>query len=581
MIKARHFTASLAGLTALLSACTMMPQADSALAGEAAFAEADGAFHSQAGDMGDFLIARYASLTNDPEAAAENYARIARIHPGDRSITERAVFSALLANDFPLALSISSQAGKSVLDETSLLRLTLAADAIASENFLAVSDLTARSQSGPFHTMVLGSLEAWAEFGLGNLAQAELKLMDAAGEDAYLRGIMLNSLALMEVAGGQDEEAIETLEVLSANGTLIASTADTYARLLAERGKRDAARDVLQTYLEQTGHNPRITDVLERLEAGEELGMKRLTAREGAALAIYVPAAALAAQSADDLPGVYYSIALHLDPDLQAARALFADALDRSGRSEEAIAMLEAIPASSPYHVSATGQLAWALYRAGRKDEALDLARRTLEGEPQRDLKIQMADLLSSLNQDEESLVVFDEIIRSDEASGIDDWRLYYARGTLHEALGRWPQAEEDLLKAKTLNPDSPEVLNHLGYSWVDRGLHLERGMDLIRQALSLRPNSGAITDSLGWGYYKLGDFERAVHYLELAAEIQPDLAEIIDHLGDAYWMTGRRLEARFQWERAITLLEDEQDIHRIERKMLTGPETQAASRTP
>ena len=73
MIKARHFTASLAGLTALLSACTMMPQADSALAGEAAFAEADGAFHSQAGDMGDFLIARYASLTNDPEAAADRY----------------------------------------------------------------------------------------------------------------------------------------------------------------------------------------------------------------------------------------------------------------------------------------------------------------------------------------------------------------------------------------------------------------------------------------------------------------------------------------------------------------------------
>ena len=123
-------------------------------------------------------------------------------------------------------------------------------------------------------------------------------------------------------------------------------------------------------------------------------------------------------------------------------------------------------------------------------------------------------------------------------------------------------------------------MLNHLGYSWVDRGLHLERGMDLIRQALSLRPNSGAITDSLGWGYYKLGDFDQAVYYLELAAEIEPDLAEIIDHLGDAYWMTGRRTEARFQWEKALTLLnDDEQEIRTIERKMLTGPETQAASR--
>lgn len=586
MIKARHLTATLAAMAAFLSGCTSLPDYGFSFSGsdrtadEISMDEAEAEATAQSSDFSDFLIARFASLTNDPEEAAEKYAEVARARPGDASITERAVFSALLANNFPLALRVSESAGETVLEQSSLPRLALAAEAISSKDYEDVARLTERDKSGPFYALVLGSLEAWSLFGQGELATAELTLMDAAGEDPYLRDIMLNSLALMEVAAAQDDEALETLGVLEDNGTLTAAAAESYARLLVSQGETAHALSVLSVYLEETGHNPLISDALERLTAGEQLPVVRLSASEGAALSIYVPAAALAAQSADDLPGVYYSIALRLDPQLQAARALFADALDRSGRSEDAITMLRAIPESSPYHVTAIGQLAWALHRTGRDEEALDIARQTLTEGPQRDLKIQIADLLRSLEADEDALATFNEIIAADEAEGLGDWRLYYARGALRERLGHWPEAEEDLLQAKTLNPSSPEVLNHLGYSWVDRGLHLERGMDLIRQALSLRPNSGAITDSLGWGYYKLGDFDQAVYYLELAAEIDPDLAEIVDHLGDAYWMTGRRTEARFQWERAITLLQDdEQQIRKLRRKMVTGPETQAASR--
>ena len=34
---------------------------------------------------------------------------------------------------------------------------------------------------------------------------------------------------------------------------------------------------------------------------------------------------------------------------------------------------------------------------------------------------------------------------------------------------------------------------------------------------------------------------------------LEPADPTINAHLGDAYWMTGRRLEARFQWERALS----------------------------
>lgn len=577
MTSVRQLGILLIASTALASCVSA--EREGALAERVAYAKAEAATRANAEDFSQFLIARYASLTNDPDAAAEQYALVAKARPDDATIAERAVFSALLANQFPLALSISESLDQDTVDQSTLPRLSLAAEAMADGRYDEVQTLASGADAGLFNALMLHSLDAWATFAKGDPATAELMLLEAASGDRYLMEIVLNLLGLMEVASGQDDEAMTTFGTLAERGTIIAAGAASYAQLLANRGETEEALLMLDRYSAEAGPNPVVSDLAARLRAGETPDIKRPSVREGAALSIYVPAAALASQSGNDLPGVYYSMALRLDPKLHAASSLFADALDRAGRSGEAIAMLEAIPDSSPYHVSATGQLAWALHRAGDNDAARALISETLADGPDRDLKIQMADLLRSLEQDEASLAVFNEIIAADEARGDKDWRLYLARGTVHERLGEWPKAEQDLLLARTLNPTSPQVLNHLGYSWVDRGIHLEQGIDMIRRALSLMPGSGAITDSLGWAHYKLGEYDEAIAYLERAAELEPGLAEISDHLGDAYWMTGRRTEARFQWERAISLSEDETEIEDIRRKIMTGPEAQAASR--
>ena len=122
-----------------------------------------------------------------------------------------------------------------------------------------------------------------------------------------------------------------------------------------------------------------------------------------------------------------------------------------------------------------------------------------------------------------------------------------------------------------TLNPDNPTIMNYLGYSWIDRGINLNDGLDLIEQALRLSPNNGAITDSLGWAHYKMGNYERAIFYLERAAALEPDLAEILDHLGDAYWQVGRFKEAGFQWERALKYSTDDAEISLLRKKLNGG----------
>ena len=122
-------------------------------------------------------------------------------------------------------------------------------------------------------------------------------------------------------------------------------------------------------------------------------------------------------------------------------------------------------------------------------------------------------------------------------------------------------------------------MLNYLGYSWVDQGVNLDEGMRMIRRAVEQRPDDGYIVDSLGWAYYRLGNFEEAVKHLERAVELKPEDPTINDHLGDAYWKVGRQLEAHFQWSHARDLKPEPDELEKIEEKLKSGLPDDTAAR--
>jgi len=155
--------------------------------------------------------------------------------------------------------------------------------------------------------------------------------------------------------------------------------------------------------------------------------------------------------------------------------------------------------------------------------------------------------------------------------AGSGDWNIFFQRGIAYERLKEWPKAEPNFQKALKLSPDQPQVLNYLGYSWIDMNIHLDEGMTMIKKAVELRPNDGYIVDSLGWAYYKLGKFDKAVDELEHAVELKPEDATINDHLGDAYWQVGRKLEATYQWNRALANKPEKDQIPVIRAKIENG----------
>jgi Flp pilus assembly protein TadD len=88
---------------------------------------------------------------------------------------------------------------------------------------------------------------------------------------------------------------------------------------------------------------------------------------------------------------------------------------------------------------------------------------------------------------------------------------------------------------------------------------------------VSANPRNGAMIDSLGWAYFRMGDYRNAVDFLERAVTLEPADPDINDHLGDAYWMVGRQIEARFQWTRVLQLNPEPAMKARAEAKLANG----------
>jgi Flp pilus assembly protein TadD len=255
------------------------------------------------------------------------------------------------------------------------------------------------------------------------------------------------------------------------------------------------------------------------------------------------------------------------------AQLLLADVLSAQNKPELSLSALAEIPQSSPYWWSARLRIAANLELLDRTDEAIDQLKEMAAEEPTRaGADMQLGDLLRGKKRFTEAVEAYDEAVQRFAAAGMPErWSLYYSRGIALERSGQWPRAEADLRHALELKPDQPLVMNYLGYSWIDRGENLERGLQMIQKAVELRPEDGYIVDSLGWAHYRLGDYPSAVQYLEKAIELVPEDPTINDHLGDAYWQSGRPFEARYQWRRALQFGPQDDEIKPIQAKLDGG----------
>src|SRR5438067_7914054 len=332
--------------------------------------------------------------------------------------------------------------------------------------------------------------------------------------------------------------------------------ADDYARWLSRNKDPASATAIYESFEKKLPRHPLVQEGLRETKAGKKMPPLVDSPQAGAAEALYGIGASLTRRGGEDLALVYLQLALHLVPNHPLALLSLADLYESVKKPQMAIKVYERMPASSPLKRNAQIQLATNLDAADRGEEAIKILK-GVTAEAPKDIEAIMA-----LGNIERGRKKFGDCATT-YSMGIDAmpaaaeknaWVTYYYRGICEERSTQRSKAEADMRKALVMQPEQPHVLNYLGYSWIDQGINLDEGMKMIKRAVDQRPDDGYIVDSLGWAYYRIGNFEDAVKHLERAIDLKPEDPTINDHLGDAYWRVGRTLEAKFQWAHARDL---------------------------
>ena len=510
------------------------------------------------------FLAGESALNHGRSGEAARFFERARSETGDPLIGEKAFTAALLSGDIQKAALIAPSGEAASESAKRLGKLVVAVEAMAGGKGKEAQTLLAGSAIPFPHNSAAALLAPWAAAEAGDV-EASLVRPQVRGDRLVDYFGQLGQAALFERAKRFDEAETDFKNAASAPNPTEMAVLD-YGGFLERRGRRV---DALALYGESLAREPdsiAVKAAQARASAGKPAPLIP-TIREGAAKAMLAPSATMIAGKQTQYAMAYLRLILRLDPQRDEAWMMIGDLMQGAGDVEAARAAYSHPKLGSPEYSTGQAKLAWTYQNADDKVTALKLAR-TAAATGEADARITLADLLRSNEQYGEAATVLDGLIAEQKAP---DWRLLYSRGVTRERLNRWPDAESDLQAALKQRPDEPELLNYLGYSWIDRGEHLAEARAMIEKAVAVDPRSGAMVDSLGWAFYRMGDFKTAVAKLEEAVELEAGDPEINNHLGDAYWKVGRRDEAQFQWRRVLTLKPDPKNKANAEMKLASG----------
>jgi Flp pilus assembly protein TadD len=219
--------------------------------------------------------------------------------------------------------------------------------------------------------------------------------------------------------------------------------------------------------------------------------------------------------------------------------------------------------------------LAGQLADTGRVDEGVDLAKSMLDNtEKDREVELGLAQIYTRLHRWNDASA---ELDKAEKYSLKQDDKIYilFLRGALDERQKRYDQAEDEFRKILALDANNSMTLNYLGYMLADRGVKLDDSLSMIQKAVQLDPPNYAYLDSLGWAYFKLGQYALSEENLRRASERNSTDPTVHDHLGELYEKTGRLKLAAAQWEQSLheyarTIPADAEpgDVNKVQKKL-------------
>lgn len=517
---------------------------------------------------GPYLAARTAIRSGDFREAAAYYTRALVREPSNPMLLDGALSAQVGQGGIEAAIPISQRIvalGGRTLASASVRLADLAA---RGQYDALLADLAAGGGIGPLPDTLI---EGWAEAGAGRMAEA-LGDFDRAAAMPGLRPFGLYHKALALALAGDFEGADAALAAEPGGFRTTRRGAVAHAQILSQLERNDDAIAALDLVF---GAEPDAeADALRAaLTARTPVPFTIVTTpRDGMAETFYTLAAALQGEASDDQVLIYARIAQYLRPDHAEAHLMTGSILHAMRQYALAIESYRMIPASSPAALAGELGRVQALEAAGRTDEATAVLRALVASHAEVPrVHMALGDTLRRQSAFAEAAEAYSRAIALIGPPEPRHWSLYYSRAIAWERAKEWDKAESDFRQALALNPDQADVLNYLGYSLLELGRNIGDAMELIERAVALAPDSGHIVDSLAWGLFLLGRYDEAVEPMERAALLMPVDPVVTDHLGDVYWSVGRRIEAQFQWRRALSFEPEAELAERIRRKLDIG----------
>lgn len=527
---------------------------------------------------GAFLAARTADVDKDFDNAIALYRIALQYDPTNVEVKERLMITLLMDGQFDEGVKFA-EALKGDAAVERITTIVRGMDAIRKREYRTADKILRYSGPNDLDRMMNGLLAAWAKFGDGKTKEALATISDMKGPDWFAIFKNYHAGAIAAAAGDKAtarkrlNDAILDRDGGSAAPDTFMRAVMTLARLEAREGNTQKALDAISVGDNLISNYAPLKALREGVTKGEKQEQQVRTAAQGASAVLFSIGGALNREGAEDIVSLYLQIARALDPDSPDTLVLLGGIAENQKKPELAIEYYQKVPKDSPMRRISELQLGLQLADLGKVDDAKKHLKALIEADPQ-DLRSYLAygSVLSDAKEYKEMGEVYDRAVEViGNVPNRSHWTIFFQRGIAYERQKKWELAEPNFRKALELNPDQPQVLNYLGYSWVDMNINLAEGLEMIRKAVSVKPDDGYIVDSLGWAYFRLGQFDDAVAELERAAELRAGDATINDHLGDAYWRVGRKLEATFQWNRALGLKPEEAEIPKIKAKIESG----------
>jgi tetratricopeptide (TPR) repeat protein len=519
--------------------------------------------------LGSYLAGHMARAARDSDSAALYYRRALAKDPANQDILDEAFQLELASGEFAAARGLALRLIRRE-PENSIAHIFLGVDAYKHGSF-AVADehfrIAQKNSSAEEPTIKLA--RAWTAAAEGRADKAIAALQDSK-KSAWASHFEAVQRAFMADVVRKKAAAAEAYQAVFDKKAPNMRIAEAYARHLAVWGDREQALSVLQEAGAQ--ETPLGKVLFAELKAGKTPKLMVSNVEEGMAESFLGIGQVLAANNGIDAAQIYFRLALLLNPDSDIAKLELGELYGNVEQYGKAISVIDRIHNASPFWINAQMRKALYLNSMQKADEAAALLSAVLAKYPDNQQVLQTAAAIESSRKNyDASIPYYNRAIALLGTPEKKDWQLFYSRGIAFERTKQWDKAEPDFKKALELDPEQGAVLNYLGYSWLDQNMHIPEAFDLIKKAVKLRPNDGYIIDSLGWAYYLQKDYDQAVKHLDKAVELRPEDPTLNDHLGDVYWRLGRKLEAKFQWNQALTLNPEPEDAAKIKKKIEEG----------